>query len=119
MLKKVIILCSFLFVLGGCQKMTSSQEATISHPVIGKWAEVGKCESLPWIFKPYTVRWGQNNGVWEEEKGKVRIRAHMDQDNAVMVIYLTYPQNNRMSILSAEYGESYIRNLKGQLVKCS
>ncbi len=120
MFKKTIILCFFLLGVAACQEIISSQEKEEPpHPIIGTWAQAGKCETMPWVFNPYTVKWGQNNGTWKEEKGKIRIRAHIGQDNAVMLIYLTYPQNNRMAISSVDYGESRMHSLKGQLIKCS
>lgn len=119
MLKKAIFLWPFLWGLGGCQNIMQSQEEAPPHPVVGRWAEIGKCDSLPWIFNTYTVSWGQNNGVWEDKKGKIRIKAHIGQDNAVMLIDLSPPQNNKMNISSVYYGETRMNNQKGQLVKCS
>lgn len=117
MFKKLIILCSLLLSLGACQKITT-EAAKPAHPVIGKWAQDGKCEIIPWVFNAYTVRWGQNSGTWEEDRGTILIKAHITQDNAIMHLRLSLPQNNRMTILSADYGDTKIGNLRGQLIRC-
>ncbi len=115
--KKQHILSSFLFVLTACQVMQTAPEKP-PHPAIGKWAEKGKCHIMPWQFNPYTVSWGLNSGTWQEEQGGITVKAHIDQDNAVMNLRLSAPQNNRMTILSADYGGTRINNLKGQLIRC-
>ncbi len=122
MLKKAAFLWPLFLALMACQNIQNKvmpSEETPPHPVIGRWAEAGKCESLPWIFNIYTVAWGQNNGIWEDKKDKIRIKAHIGQDNAVMILDLTYPQNGKMTISSIYYGESRMNNQKGQLIKCS
>ncbi|MFV0431876.1 MAG: hypothetical protein ACK5MJ_06860 [Alphaproteobacteria bacterium] len=89
------------------------------HPVVGKWAEAGKCDSMPWIFGPKSVRWGNNGGHWVDMGSKIKVVSYIAQEQATMTLYFTRPQNNVMRTLSLNYGGTSMSNRGGKLTRCS
>ncbi|MFV0322392.1 MAG: hypothetical protein ACK5LE_08445 [Alphaproteobacteria bacterium] len=120
-MKKYLLITPTIILLGlsACTELALKKEEVPLHPAVGKWAQPGKCQSMPWLFGQKSVSWGDNGGYWVDTGGKIKVTSYIAQDNATMVIYFSPPQNNVMRTLSVNYGGSNVPAQGGKLVKCS
>ncbi len=100
------------FGLFGCTNNGSmfapKQEEYVS-PVVGKWAEKGKCSYFTWYFsKTNGIYWGQNKGQWSQSGNNVNVKAKSDMEGGDITLNLTY-MGDKMKLNKASYGPQTMR----------